>query len=153
MDYCDVFIRLSFWRHPFTAETLMQRHISLNLMKKQTRMSWGWAHLNVCVNCSFKRSSLVLNVSFAAGLKRALLGSDCASQRGLDAGGPGFCDREVMKRPRVILSAQEREALLAVYQTEPYPSPHTIQRLAAQLGLHTSTVSNWFYNYRWVGRD
>ncbi len=58
----DVFIRLSFWRHPFTAEhplllwcvyqtliltapihcrasiaeTLMQRHISTNLMKKQT---------------------------------------------------------------------------------------------------------------------
>ncbi len=34
--YCDVFIRLSFWRHPFIAETLMQRHISTNLMKKQT---------------------------------------------------------------------------------------------------------------------
>uniref|UniRef100_A0A9J7Y9A6 One cut domain family member n=1 Tax=Cyprinus carpio carpio TaxID=630221 RepID=A0A9J7Y9A6_CYPCA len=87
-----------------------------------------------------------------ARLKRALIRSDCDSQRWLDAGGQGFCDRwgrcEMMKRPRVILSAQEREALIAVYQTEPYPSPHTIERLAAQLGLHTSTVSNWFYNYR-----
>ncbi|XP_052411544.1 homeobox protein cut-like 2 [Carassius gibelio] len=77
-------------------------------------------------------------------LKRALTGSDCDSQR--------LCDRwgrcEVMKRPRVVLSAQEREALIAVYQTEPYPSPHTIERLAAQLDLHSSTVSNWFYNYR-----
>ncbi|KAF4113941.1 homeobox protein cut-like 2 [Onychostoma macrolepis] len=87
-----------------------------------------------------------------ARLKRALMGSDCASQRWLDVGGQGFCDRwgrcEAMKRPRVILSAQERDALIAVYQTEPYPSQHTIERLAAQLGLHTSTVSNWFYNYR-----
>ncbi len=26
MDYCDVFIRLSFWRHPFTAEHPLLRH-------------------------------------------------------------------------------------------------------------------------------
>ncbi len=26
MDYCDVFIRLSFWRHPFTAEHRLLRH-------------------------------------------------------------------------------------------------------------------------------
>ncbi|XP_059403205.1 homeobox protein cut-like 2 [Carassius carassius] len=87
-----------------------------------------------------------------ARLKRALIGSDCESHRTLDARGRWFCDHwgrcEVMKRPRVIFSAQEREALIAVYQTEPYPSPHTIERLAAQLGLHSSTVSNWFYNYR-----
>ncbi len=38
MDYCDVFIRLSFWRHPFTsiAETLMKCYISPDLMKNQT---------------------------------------------------------------------------------------------------------------------
>ncbi len=61
VDYCDVFIRLSFWRHPFTAEhpltliltapihrrasiaeTLMQWHISPNLMKKQTHLHLGW---------------------------------------------------------------------------------------------------------------
>ncbi len=37
---------LSFWRHPFTsiAETLMQRHISTNLMKKQTHPNLAWAH-------------------------------------------------------------------------------------------------------------
>ncbi len=39
--YCDVFIRLSFWRHPFTAETLMQCYISPNLMKEQTHLH-GW---------------------------------------------------------------------------------------------------------------
>ncbi len=26
VDYCDVFIRLSFWRHPFTAEHTLLRH-------------------------------------------------------------------------------------------------------------------------------
>ncbi len=26
VDYCDVFIRLSFWRHPFTAEHPLLRH-------------------------------------------------------------------------------------------------------------------------------
>ncbi|KAK2910823.1 hypothetical protein Q8A67_002956 [Cirrhinus molitorella] len=87
-----------------------------------------------------------------ARLKRALIGSDCDSHRTLDAGGQGFCDGwgrcDVMKKPRVILSPQERETLIAAYQTEPYPSPYTIDRLAAQLGLQTSTVSNWFYNHR-----
>ncbi len=40
VDYCDVFIRLSFWRHPFTAEHPLLRHwcISPNLMKKQTHL-------------------------------------------------------------------------------------------------------------------
>ncbi len=47
---CDVFIRLSFWRHPFTAETLMQRHISTNLMKKQTHPDLRWTEGEVLVN-------------------------------------------------------------------------------------------------------
>ncbi|KAI2665091.1 Homeobox protein cut-like 1 [Labeo rohita] len=56
--------------------------------------------------------------------------------------------QDPQKKPRVILSPQERETLMAAYQTEPYPSPYTVERLAAQLGLQTSTVSNWFYNHR-----
>ncbi len=49
MDYCDVFIRLSFWRHPFTsAET--------HLMKKQAHPNLGWTHVQhiLCTNDSFK---------------------------------------------------------------------------------------------------
>ncbi|XP_050966051.1 homeobox protein cut-like 2 [Labeo rohita] len=87
-----------------------------------------------------------------ARLKRSLIGSDCDSHRTLDARGHRFCDGwgrcDVIKKPRVILSPQERETLMAAYQTEPYPSPYTVERLAAQLGLQTSTVSNWFYNHR-----
>ncbi len=32
----------SFWRHPFTAEQVMQCYISPNLMKKQTHLLLGW---------------------------------------------------------------------------------------------------------------
>ncbi|XP_051749896.1 homeobox protein cut-like 2 isoform X2 [Ctenopharyngodon idella] len=82
--------------------------------------------------------------------QRARLKRD--SQRTLD--GHGFClgDHtgafEAVKRPRVVLSVQEKDALRAAYQLEPYPSQYTIERLASQLGLQSSTVSNWFYNYR-----
>ncbi len=34
---------LSFWRHPFTAEHPLLRHISPNLMKKQTHPNLGWS--------------------------------------------------------------------------------------------------------------
>ncbi len=33
---------LSFWRHPFTAEHPLLRHISPNLMKKQTHLHLWW---------------------------------------------------------------------------------------------------------------
>ncbi len=60
VDYCDVFIRLSFWRHPFTAEHPLLRHISTNLMKKQTpqlstfSVSTFSVHFHFWVNYSFK---------------------------------------------------------------------------------------------------
>ncbi|TRY60547.1 hypothetical protein DNTS_026963 [Danionella cerebrum] len=52
------------------------------------------------------------------------------------------------KKPRVVLAAQEKEALRRAYLQEPYPSQHTIESLAAQLQLKTNTVINWFHNYR-----
>ncbi|XP_077078095.1 homeobox protein cut-like 1 [Siphateles boraxobius] len=84
--------------------------------------------------------------------QRARLKRD--SQRPPDAPGHGFCLSdglgafEAIKRPRVVLSAHEKDSLRAAYQLEPYPSQYTIERLASQLALQTSTVSNWFYNYR-----
>ncbi len=44
VDYCDVFIRLSFWRHPFTAEHPLLRHWCRDafLMKKQTHPDLRW---------------------------------------------------------------------------------------------------------------
>ncbi|XP_076146149.1 cut-like homeobox 1b isoform X1 [Alosa pseudoharengus] len=54
----------------------------------------------------------------------------------------------LLKRPRVVLGAEEKEALKRAYQERPYPSPKTIQQLANQLNLNISTVINWFHNYR-----
>ncbi|XP_041923316.1 LOW QUALITY PROTEIN: homeobox protein cut-like 1, partial [Alosa sapidissima] len=54
----------------------------------------------------------------------------------------------LLKRPRVVLGAEEKEALKRAYQERPYPSPKTIEQLANQLNLKISTVINWFHNYR-----
>ncbi|XP_064250687.1 homeobox protein cut-like 1 isoform X7 [Passer domesticus] len=53
-----------------------------------------------------------------------------------------------LKKPRVVLAPEEKEALKRAYQQKPYPSPKTIEELATQLNLKTSTVINWFHNYR-----
>ncbi|XP_043924564.1 homeobox protein cut-like 2 isoform X2 [Protopterus annectens] len=53
-----------------------------------------------------------------------------------------------IKKPRVVLAAEEKEALKKAYQLEPYPSQQTIELLASQLNLKTNTVINWFHNYR-----
>ncbi|KAA0714419.1 Homeobox protein cut-like 2 Homeobox protein [Triplophysa tibetana] len=71
--------------------------------------------------------------------------SDCIS--------PGLTQLEICpfgqaKKPRVVLAAEEKEALKRAYLQEPYPSQHTIEQLAAQLNLKTNTVINWFHNYR-----
>ncbi|XP_029475914.1 homeobox protein cut-like 2 isoform X1 [Rhinatrema bivittatum] len=53
-----------------------------------------------------------------------------------------------MKKPRVVLAPEEKEALKKAYQQEPYPSQQTIEVLSFQLNLKTNTVINWFHNYR-----
>nr|XP_009302008.1 homeobox protein cut-like 2 [Danio rerio] len=71
--------------------------------------------------------------------------SDCISP-GLSA--LDLCPFSQAKKPRVVLAAEEKEALRKAYLQEPYPSQHTIEMLAAQLNLKTNTVINWFHNYR-----
>ncbi|XP_051777165.1 homeobox protein cut-like 2 isoform X2 [Erpetoichthys calabaricus] len=71
--------------------------------------------------------------------------SDCVSPSVL----PGdLCHFGQVKKPRVVLAAEEKEALKKAYLLEPYPSQHTIELLATQLSLKTNTVINWFHNYR-----
>ncbi|XP_075034575.1 homeobox protein cut-like 2 [Mixophyes fleayi] len=70
--------------------------------------------------------------------------TDCAS--------PSFQPQDYnllqMKKPRVVLALEEKEALKKAYQMEPYPSQQTIELLSFQLNLKTNTVINWFHNYR-----
>lgn len=54
-----------------------------------------------------------------------------------------------IKKPRVVLAPEEKEALKKAYQLEPYPSQQTIELLSFQLNLKTNTVINWFHNYRY----
>ncbi|XP_060704372.1 homeobox protein cut-like 1 isoform X2 [Hemiscyllium ocellatum] len=75
-------------------------------------------------------------------------GSD-SSVAGLDYSQSASPQPQVhLKKPRVVLAPEEKEALKRAYQLKPYPSPKTIEELAAQLNLKTSTVINWFHNYR-----
>ncbi|KAK9522296.1 hypothetical protein VZT92_018771 [Zoarces viviparus] len=59
-----------------------------------------------------------------------------------------LCPYSQAKKPRVVLGAEEKEALRKAYLLEPYPSQNTIEILACQLKLKTNTVINWFHNYR-----
>ncbi|XP_041456465.1 homeobox protein cut-like 1 isoform X1 [Lytechinus variegatus] len=52
------------------------------------------------------------------------------------------------KRARVLLTPEEKDCLKASYDKEPYPTQATIDALAEQLNLPTSTVINWFHNHR-----
>ncbi|KAJ8402216.1 hypothetical protein AAFF_G00370810 [Aldrovandia affinis] len=63
-------------------------------------------------------------------------------------GSPQHHQHHHLKKPRVVLAPEEKEALKRAYQQKPYPSPKTIEELASQLNLKTSTVINWFHNYR-----
>ncbi|XP_067102690.1 homeobox protein cut-like 1 [Osmerus mordax] len=56
--------------------------------------------------------------------------------------------QQQQKKVRVVLGPEEKEVLKRAYQQKPYPSPKTIEQLAGQLSLKTSTVINWFHNYR-----
>ncbi|KAG7490905.1 homeobox protein cut-like 2 isoform X1 [Solea senegalensis] len=59
-----------------------------------------------------------------------------------------LCPFSQVKKPRVVLGAEEKEALRRAYLLEPYPSQNTIEMLASRLNLKTNTVINWFHNYR-----
>ncbi|XP_041644367.1 homeobox protein cut-like 2 [Cheilinus undulatus] len=71
--------------------------------------------------------------------------SECVSPA---LGSLDLCPYSQVKKPRVVLGAEEKEALRKAYLLEPYPSQNTIEILASQLKLKTNTVINWFHNYR-----
>uniref|UniRef100_A0A3Q3XGI7 Homeobox protein cut-like n=1 Tax=Mola mola TaxID=94237 RepID=A0A3Q3XGI7_MOLML len=64
-----------------------------------------------------------------------------------------LCPYSQVKKPRVVLGAEEKEALRKAYLLEPYPSQNTIEILASQLKLKTNTVINWFHNYSRMRRE
>lgn len=118
----------------------------------------------VCVSCLYciRIYVFIFTVFLSAYLKRryGLLStgsdSDSPSTRS-ECVSPALasldlCPYSQVKKPRVVLGAEEKEALRKAYLLEPYPSQNTIEMLASQLNLKTNTVINWFHNYRPVQR-
>ncbi|XP_013784656.2 homeobox protein cut-like [Limulus polyphemus] len=52
------------------------------------------------------------------------------------------------KKPRILFSEEQKEALRLAFSMDPYPSTATIEFLGSELNLSIRTVTNWFHNYR-----
>ncbi|UYV68508.1 CUX2 [Cordylochernes scorpioides] len=52
------------------------------------------------------------------------------------------------KKPRVLFSEEQKQALRLAFSMDPYPSTANIEFLAAELGLSVRTITNWFHNHR-----
>lgn len=53
-----------------------------------------------------------------------------------------------VKKPRVLFSDEQKEALRLAFSLDPYPSTSTIEFLANELNLSVRTITNWFHNHR-----
>lgn len=52
------------------------------------------------------------------------------------------------KKPRILFSEEQKEALRLAFSMDPYPSTATIEFLASELALSVRTITNWFHNHR-----
>ena len=52
------------------------------------------------------------------------------------------------KKPRVLFSEEQKEALRLAFALDPYPNVNAIEFLAQELQLSTRTITNWFHNHR-----
>ncbi|XP_035223009.1 homeobox protein cut-like isoform X2 [Stegodyphus dumicola] len=52
------------------------------------------------------------------------------------------------KKPRILFSEEQKEALKLAYNLDPYPSTAVMEFLSSELGLSIRTITNWFHNHR-----
>lgn len=52
------------------------------------------------------------------------------------------------KKPRVLFTDEQKEALRLAFSMDPYPGTSTIEFLAGELNLSVRTITNWFHNHR-----
>ena len=52
------------------------------------------------------------------------------------------------KKPRLIFSDEQKEALKIAFTLDPYPSTSVMEFLCQELNLEARTISNWFHNHR-----
>lgn len=136
--------------HPSRALPAAHPCIS-HLLSRCLSLSWCIHGSCICI-----QAGLMQFASLAAYMKRRHSSvsdsQSCeSSSTGIDySQGASPQPQHQLKKPRVVLAPEEKEALKRAYQQKPYPSPKTIEELATQLNLKTSTVINWFHNYRCV---
>ncbi|XP_067138284.1 homeobox protein cut-like 1 isoform X4 [Centruroides vittatus] len=53
-----------------------------------------------------------------------------------------------VKKPRVLFSEEQKEALRLAFSLDSYPSTSTIEFLGSELNLSVRTITNWFHNHR-----
>lgn len=148
----EPFVRMQLWLNdPHNVD-------KLRAMKKMEKKGFA---VSLCQRASFvcciclNRTSLLLPSAYLKrryGLLSTSSDSDSPSTRS-ECVSPSLasldlCPYSQVKKPRVVLGAEEKEALRKAYLLEPYPSQNTIEILASQLKLKTNTVINWFHNYR-----
>ncbi|XP_022241311.1 homeobox protein cut-like isoform X1 [Limulus polyphemus] len=52
------------------------------------------------------------------------------------------------KKPRILFSDEQKEALRLAFTLDPYPSTSTLEFLSSELDLPVRTITNWFHNHR-----
>ncbi|XP_074597445.1 homeobox protein, cut isoform X3 [Brevipalpus obovatus] len=52
------------------------------------------------------------------------------------------------KKPRILFSEEQKEALRIAFGMDAYPSTSTMEFLATELDLSVRTITNWFHNHR-----
>ena len=52
------------------------------------------------------------------------------------------------KKPRILFSDEQKEALRLAFSMDSYPTQSTIEFLSSELGLSSKTITNWFHNHR-----
>lgn len=62
--------------------------------------------------------------------------------------GSGSTGASSAKKPRILFSDEQKEALRLAFSMDPYPSTATIEYLAGELRLSVRTITNWFHNHR-----
>ncbi|KAG8196388.1 hypothetical protein JTE90_009603 [Oedothorax gibbosus] len=61
---------------------------------------------------------------------------------------PLFLYPSSAKKPRILFSEEQKEALKLAYTLDPYPSTAVMEFLSAELDLSVRTITNWFHNHR-----
>lgn len=91
------------------------------------------------------RDSPLYNFSNNSGGYSPLSGTMAFGQQNPSSGSYGASGA---KKPRILFSEEQKEALKLAFSMDPYPSTATIEFLANELGLSLRTITNWFHNHR-----